>query len=235
MRTPLANFLTYLTLIMAAIFTVWWTYRFYQHQKARLGNAVIKRLLPQKFLLLAVYTAGYVWFYPHEHILLFVLIIVINVLIIRSLIAQPINESFLIDLKQKDQLHNSKQATFVKITLTVIFWVLILSFTNNRLVVSVIGVVSLVTSIYVAIAARKSQHLITERGIVQTPSMIEWSDIEEYLWSNDTKAENTTLVLRTKSRWPSFLSYKEMRIPTAHKAAVDNILNQYVHGKEIVD
>lgn len=231
---------------LALMLVIWVIYRYLQKEQDRLGSIVAKKLRSQHLLALALRVVILIGiggllslFHPEiETFFIFMLLtsIVEAIQNVRLLLTCPIDEHILVNLEQNRDIHHSKVIPYFwgiifTLACVMLFWGL----TEDWSQFIVLGMLLLWFIACEAATNHKSQHLITEQGIVKTPRLIRWQDIEEYLWGKSTEAGKTTLILRIKSRWLAFLNYKEMHIPTEHKAAVNHYLNQYVHDKAVVD
>jgi hypothetical protein len=95
----------------------------------------------------------------------------------------------------------------------------------DSLVSSLAQVVIYWTMAIVFISFGLSRLELRENGICYTFLLTRWERITSYAWE---KSKNSTLTIRFKPRFPFFLGFGSIPIPSAHKDAVDRILAQHV-------
>lgn len=70
-----------------------------------------------------------------------------------------------------------------------------------------------------------------ENGIVVYVDLIKWEKIESWYWMNDDDGKNCTMKLTYTGNTPLFLRSGAMPVPSAKKAAVEEIFSSRIPGK----
>jgi hypothetical protein len=155
--------------------------------------------------------------------------LVFGILSIRLLLIKPV-EKVLVDLAGINQ---SQPGIIIFGGLSIISIILSLIIVEHRMGLFISGVMFLIFAAYTTIYKLKAQHLITETGYFQGLGEVKWEQIENYMWAKSHE-EKTILVFQTKSRWwPSFLSYRDITIPTKYKNRVEYIFSKYVNALQV--